>query len=213
MRTEGYADRDDGDFGAPTPERRHMLNGHLIERPIYDKPDGASRVPIGTGYHVASTVMKMHIANPQQITHGLLKAAHIFYGDYNHGMLSPRVSGRYGVDLAMAGLGTGGTPLSQVKESEDPETRKREELKEEPQIARARRYAKACEFIGHRATAYWLTAIVCEIPVNDDVKPPSLEDVGRAWMGYQCQKRAQASGATLIKSGLERLADFYGIRE
>ena len=212
MRTEGYADREDSDFGAPTPERRDILNGHLIERPIYDKPSGANRVPIGTGYRIATPVMKMHIANPNQVTTGMLKAADLFYRDYNHGILSPRVSGRYGVDLAMAGLGTGGTPLSQQKEPDDPEERERKEREEEPHIKRARRYAKACEFIG-KTSAYWLTAIVCEIPVNDEIKPPSLEDVGRSCMGYQCQKRAQASGATLIKSGLERLADFYGIRD
>ena len=195
--------------GAPTPERRDMLNGHLIDRPIYDNPTGANRVPIGTGYRIATPIMKMHLDKPENITLEMLKAADMFYKDYNHGVLSPRVCGRYGVDLAMAGLGRGGTPLSQVKVPEDPEAAKRQEREEEPHIKRAKRYASACAFIGHRPTVYWLTAVVCEVPVDELAKVPTIEDVGRAYAGYASRQHAMAAGYVIIKSGLERLEDFY----
>lgn len=197
------------DAGAPTPERAAIANGHLIERPIYDSPNSANRIPIGTGYRIATPIMKMHLDKPENVTLEMLKAADRFYKDYNHGVLNPRVCGRYGVDLAMAGLGRGGTPLSQMKVPDDPEAAKRQEREEEPHIKRAKSYANACAFIGHRPTAYWLTAVVCEVPLGEPAKVPTLEDVGRAYAGYASRQHAMAAGYVIIKSGLERLEDFY----
>ena len=194
----------------PTPEQVEIINGALLhDRVTYDSPSSANRVPIGTGYRIATPVHKMHSANPEQVNVTMLRAANHFYRDYNHGILHPRVCGRYGLDLAMAGLGNGGTPLSQRKTPEDPDAAKREEQKEEPHIFHAKRYISACSWIGHKQTAYWLTAVVCEVPVGEPSKVPSLEDVGRAYSGYECRKRAQAAGSTLIKAGLEKIAFFY----
>lgn len=192
MRTEQtYADRDDSDFG-PTPERANIANGSLQKDELF-APN--SRVPIATRYKVVGPIGKMNL------TDGERKAAALFCKDFDIGGRVTGLTMRYGERM-----GSGGTPASQQRRDDvlSPEDRR---------AFHHTRYINACGFIGHKATAYWLTAIVCEIPVNDEIRPPSLEDVGRAWMGYQCQKRAQASGATLIKSGLERLADFYGIRE
>ena len=192
MRYEGHADREDGDFGAPTPERANIANGSLQYDELF-APN--SRVPIATRYKVVGPIAKMSLADRER------KAAELFYRDYMLGHRTVGLTMKYGERM-----GSGGTPAGQQRNTDDfcPETHRVKRLSE---------WRNACAFIGHKATAYWLTAIVCEIPVNDQVKPPSLEDVGRAQMGYQCPKRAQASGATLIKSGLERLADFYGIRE
>lgn len=208
MKTSTYREME-GEVAGPTPERARIANGHLIDRPIYDSPNSANRIPIGTGYRIATPVMKMHLDKPENITIEMLKAADKFYRDYNHGVLHPRVAGRYGLDLAMAGLGRGGTPLSQMKLPDDPEAAKREELQEERHIFHAKRYARACEYIGHRPTAYWLTAVVCEVPIGEPGKVPTIEEVGRAYAGYSSRQHAMAAGYVIIKSGLERLEDFY----
>ena len=178
--------------GAPTPERARIANGSLAYDELY-APN--SRVPTAIRYKVVSPIAKMNLADRER------RAAEMFCRDFDIGGRVTGLTMKYGERM-----GTGGTPASQQSrdDSLSPEDRR---------AFHHTRYVRACTHIGHKATAYWLTAIVCEIPVNDQVKPPSLEDVGRAWMGYDCRKRAQASGATLIKSGLERLADFYGIRE
>jgi hypothetical protein len=193
MRAETtYADRNDGDFGTPTPERANIANGSLQKDELF-APN--SRVPIATRYKITGPIGKMALSDRER------KAAELFYRAYMVGHRTAGLTMKYGERM-----GTGGTPASQQRTVDDY-------CPEHNRVKRLAEWRNACNYVGHKATAYWLTHIVCEIPVNDEVKPPSLEDVGRAWMGYQCQKRAQASGATLIKSGLERLADFYGIRD
>lgn len=195
----GNATHSRDDFLGPTPERGAIANGCLLPRKIYDAPNSASRVEIGTGYRIATPVYKMHTDG--RVSVGSVKAADLFYKDYNHGIMNPRLAGRYGVDLAMAGLGTGGTPLSQLAGENEHE--------EEFHIFHAKRYARACAHIGHKPTVYWMTALVCEVAVGEPATIPTLEDIGRAYVGYESRKHAMAAGATLIKNGLERLADFY----
>jgi hypothetical protein len=186
------------DFDGPTPERAAIANGHLIERDIFDAPNSATRIPIGTGFRIATPVYKMHLDGRVGIQE--VKAADKFYKDYNHGVLSHKVAGRYGIDLHMAGLGTGGTPLSQQEDDGH---------EEEFHIFHAKRYARACAYIGHKPTVQWLTSLVCEVPIGEPCRIPTLEEIGRAYVGYESRKHAMASGVTLIKNGLERLAQFY----
>ncbi len=196
MRTEqAYADRDQ-DFGTPTPERADIANGSLQKFDLF-APN--SRVPIATAYKVIGPVAKMFADG--RISQNEMKAAELFHRDYIVGNSAAGLTMRYGERM-----GSGGTPLAQQANTDrlSPEERR---------TFHHNRFHSACRAIGHKSTTYWLAAIVCEIAIDDAIKPPSLEDVGRAWMGYDCRKRAQASGATLIKSGLERLADFYGLRD
>jgi hypothetical protein len=181
--------------GAPTPERAAIANGSLVTFPIYENPN--SRVVIATGYRIATPIYKMF--QDGRISENEQKAAEIFYRDYTIGMMSPGLIAKYGERM-----GFGGTPLAQQANTErlTPEERRAEHHT---------KYVKACSYIGHKPTAYWLTAIACEIPVGEPAKVPTLEDVGRIYGGYKCPKRAQSSGSTLIKSGLERLTDFYGL--
>lgn len=180
----------------PTPEQIEIINGHLEQRPVWDSPNSAKRVPIGTGWEVSTTVRKLHTDGRIDISS--LKAADKFYKDYNCGVLNPKVAGRYGIDLAMAGLDGSKTPLSQLAEPNDHE--------EEFHLFHAKRYVKAVTSLAHKPTAYWLTAVVCEVRVGEPGKIPTLEDVGRAVMGYDNRQRAQAAGATIITTGLDRLA-------
>ena len=76
----------------------------------------------------------------------------------------------------------------------------------------AKRYTDACEFVNHAPTVFWLTAILCEIPVvlgNGRERVPTLADAGRAYTGYSTKAQA-AAGSTLIRLGLERIAVKYG---
>ena len=185
----------------PTPEQLEIINGFLDERPIYETPN--SRVPIGYGYKVASPILRMFQA--ESIGAAEFKAAHLFHRDYNLGIARQRVVGRYGVEMSMAGLGTGGTPLSQQKEDDKPEEFWR---------YHAKRYTDACAFINHAPTEFWLTSIACEIRVvlgDGRERVPTLEDAGRAYTGYATKAQAAAAGSTLIRLGLERIAIKYGI--
>jgi hypothetical protein len=72
-------------------------------------------------------------------------------------------------------------------------------------------WAAGVKAIGCNFTAYWLHRIVCEdySAIEDSV--PTLADCGRAFMNWKSSTQAQASGASVIKQGLERLAAHYGI--
>ena len=196
MRLDQRNREEEKDYGAPTPERADIANGSLQKVDLF-APN--SRVPIATAYRVTGPIAKMF--QDGRISQSEQQAAELFYRDYIVGNSASGLTMKYGERM-----GAGGTPLAQQANTDrlSPEERR---------TFHHNRFHSACRYIGHKSTSYWLTAIVCEIAVGDEIKPPSLEDVGRAVMGYDCRKRAQASGATLIKSGLERLTDFYGIRE
>jgi hypothetical protein len=62
-----------------------------------------------------------------------------------------------------------------------------------------------------RLIAHWVQKIVCEDYSVPEDSVPTLADCGRAYMGWKSPMQAQASGVSLIKQGLERLAAHYGI--
>jgi hypothetical protein len=72
-------------------------------------------------------------------------------------------------------------------------------------------WAAGVKAIGCNFTSYWLQRIVCEdySAIEDSV--PTLADCGRAFMNWKSPTQAQASGASVIKQGLSRLAAHYGI--
>ena len=59
--------------------------------------------------------------------------------------------------------------------------------------------------------AAWVQRICCEDYSVLEDKVPTLTDCGMAYMGTKCRRQATATGAMLIKQGLERLAAHYGI--
>ena len=61
--------------------------------------------------------------------------------------------------------------------------------------------------------ATWVQRIACEDYSMLEDKVPTLTDCGMAYMGTKCRRQATATGAMLIKQGLERLAAHYGIRK
>jgi hypothetical protein len=183
-------------YGAPTPERAAIAGSALDRFPIYESNN---RMIIGQGHLIATVVQKMFAS--RQITAGEQKAAELYYRDYDIGSRSPGLTMKYGERMER-----GGTPLAQQANTQGKTPT---ELRTECQA----RFKAAGSHIGDKAMLFWFNAIVCEIPINGSVKPPTLEDAGRAWMGYECKKRAQASGATLIKAVLVRLKSFYRIKE
>ena len=192
--------RIDPESNAPTPERARIANGSLEPLPINDR---SSYRVIGTAFRIAPPVSKMF--HNDQIGEDELRAAGIFSADFEIGM-RVRVTGRYGIDLAMASVSgrSGGTPLSQQKDigSLTPEERR---------AHHHNRWMKACRHIGHPLTAEWLTYLVAEVPLPGRNNSPTLADLGAAFMPYRTTKQCGAAGATLVKSGLERLVYFYGI--
>jgi hypothetical protein len=179
------------DSVGPTPERKRIANGELV---AWDVQSDSGRII--SRYLISSPVTKM--LRLGQITDNEHKAAEDFYRDYIVGMRIAGLTSKYGERA-----GVGGTPLNQQIDTS----------RKSPEEIRAyhhSRYMKACQHIGHPKTAFWVEAIICEAPIGDSATPPTLEDVGRDYGGYECRKRAQAAGSTLIKSGLERLAVFYG---
>ena len=198
-RAEIYPD------GEPTPSRREMLNGSLVSADIY-APN--SRVPVAIRWKVSTPILKMK--DDGCITEDHVRAADLFQRDYNVGIVqTSMMAGRYGVDFAMASIGSGGTPVSQQlpRIGQDGRPLNAEE-DEETRIFHAKRYSDACRYIGHRATVFWMTAVICEIPLGNAVKPPTLTDIGKTYMGCACPKQQAMAGKTLIKSGLERLIDY-----
>jgi hypothetical protein len=59
--------------------------------------------------------------------------------------------------------------------------------------------------------ATWVQRIVCEDYSVLEDKVPTLAECGRAYSGWKSDKQATATGVSLIKQGLERLAAHYGI--
>jgi hypothetical protein len=59
--------------------------------------------------------------------------------------------------------------------------------------------------------AEWMQRICCEDYSVLEDKVPTLAECGRAYAGWKSDKQATATGAILIKQGLERLAAHYGI--
>src|SRR5688572_12427400 len=110
MRTEGYADRDDSDFGAPTPEQREIINGSLRRFPIYESPN--SRVIIGYGHEIVSPIAKLY--EKGKIGQEEVDAARMFQRDFNVATRAGRLTMKYGERL-----GVGGTPASQQANSAD----------------------------------------------------------------------------------------------
>ena len=195
MQTHAKIHMLEDDAGVPTPERRAIANGYLVRDDLHD-PKSASRAPIATRYRIATPIYKLK--QDGRITEGEQKAADLFYRDYTLGQITPGMVAKYGERL-----GTGGTPLAQQANTDRL-------TPEELRTFHHSRYIGACRWIGHGPTIYWLTAVVCEVHVGESEKIPTFEDVGRAYGGYDCRKRAQAAGVTLICSGLERLTVFYG---
>jgi hypothetical protein len=188
MRTGTTYEQDE--FDGPTPERMRIANGEL--RSWASQSDSGRRI---TRFEIASPVTRM--LDKGQITVKEHRAAEDFYRDYVSGMRIAGLTSKYGERM-----GFGGTPLNQQSRSVDsPEDRR---------LKAHMKYMDACRHVGHAKTVYWLEAIICAAPIGDSATPPTLEDVGRDYGGYECRKRAQAAGSTLIKSGLERLAAFYG---
>jgi hypothetical protein len=181
--------------GAPTPERARIANGSLHRFPVYENPN--SRVIVGYGHQVATPVRKMLMDG--RIGETECRAAEKYVADYEIGMRVAGLTAKYGKRM-----GVGGTPLSQMTASAFDEL-----LPEELRADRHNSFVRAYSAIGNESTAFWVTAITCEIPVGGKV--PTLADAGRAYMGYACPKQSQSSGATIIRWGLERLADHYGM--
>lgn len=73
------------------------------------------------------------------------------------------------------------------------------------------RFVSACRAVGHWPTIEWMVRIICEQLMAAETTVPTLADAGRAYLGYRNQQQAQAVGATLIKTGLERLVAHYGL--
>jgi hypothetical protein len=57
--------------------------------------------------------------------------------------------------------------------------------------------------------APWVERIICESYEVAKEQPPSLEDVGRSYMGYATGKMARAAGACIIKISLEQVYAHY----
>jgi hypothetical protein len=194
MRQE-HADRDDSDFGAPTPEQREIINGSLRRFPIYESPN--SRVVIGYGHEIVSPIAKLY--EKGKIGQEEVDAARMFQRDFNVATRAGRLTMKYGERL-----GVGGTPASQQANTGDycPETHK---------LQAQMKYRRACEWIGPDQ-APWLTAVVCEIPIGEPGKVPSFYDVGREYAGRTNRPQATASGEDLITEWTKRLSIFYGTR-
>ncbi len=195
MRYEGHADREDGDFGAPTPEQREIINGSLRRFPIYESPN--SRVIVAYGHEIVSPIAKLY--EKGKIGQEEVDAAALFRRDFNVATRAGRLTMKYGERL-----GVGGTPASQQANTGDycPETHK---------LQAQMKYRKACDWIGQEQ-ATWLTAVICEIPIGEPGKVPSFEDVGRVYARRANRPQATASGEDLIAEWTKRLPKFYGIR-
>lgn len=195
MRTEGYADRDDSDFGAPTPEQREIINGSLRRFPVYESPN--SRVIVGYGHQIVHPLRKLFEEN--RIGQEEIDAAAMFQRDFIVGTRAGRLTMQYGERM-----GGNGTPAGQQANTNDfcPETHR---------LQAQMKYRKACDWIG-QDQAPWLTAVVCEIPIGEPGKVPSFEDVGREYAGCTNRPQATASGKALIADWTKRLPKYYGIR-
>jgi len=149
-----------------------------------------------------------------------VEAARQFYADFSMGHSGTRVTARYG-ELTSAG----GTPASQqvvrweydkfgrAYEARGPEDRRHDAHT---------RWWNACKAVGvvscpvtgrpqPSRTLQWMLVLICEDYSVASERTPTLEDAGRAYMGYKSPVQAMAAGAALIKAGLERLVVHYEI--
>lgn len=179
---------------APSPQRRAAIDTELE---IYATTVKAGRDAASEAWRVVPIVE--HMARRGQLTEEDCRAAERFYRDF---ILGNRVSGlvsRYGERA-----GTGGTPISQ---REGGEIAAPEELRSHFHS----RFIDACSAVNHQPTVLWMVRIICEQLMAAETRVPTLADAGRQYMGYKDAKQAQAVGATLLKTGLERLSKFYGL--
>lgn len=149
-----------------------------------------------------------------------MEAARRFYRDFVDGHRGVRVTSRYG-ELS----GSGGTPASQqiVRTYLDRFGREHDVAGPEDRRHDAHTaWWRACHAVGVTRclvtgrpvpgeTLQWMLVLVCEDYHVATERTPSLEDAGRAVLGYRSPVQASAAGAALIKSGLERLVVHYGI--
>ena len=178
---------------APTPERLREIET-AIE--IYATTVAAGRDLAREAWRVVPVVE--HMQRRGQLTDTDTRAAETFYRDFVLGHRIGGLTSRYGERA-----GTGGTPLSQLASSAGT-------TPDETRAEYHRAFIDACRAINHMPTVEWMVRIICEQLLAAEPKPPTLADAGRAYMGYRDAKQAQAVGATLIKTGLERLALHYG---
>lgn len=165
----------------PTRERRAAIETALE---TYATTVRAGRDMASEAWRVVPVVESMR-------RHGQLgedeeRAAEIFYKDF---ILGHRVGGL----VASYGESTGRSlePSGELRQHHHT------------------KFVKAVRAIGHWPTIEWMVRIVCEQLKAAETKPPTLADAGRGYMGYKDPKQAQASGATLLKTGLERLVRHY----
>lgn len=220
MAGDGITSEASVETNAPTPER-------VASRGLFEKVD----VSIGAGRDAKQEVWRHVPIVEAMVRRGqigkdsataYIEAARRFYRDFviGHSGVQARVTARYG-ELT----GHGGTPISQqvVRSYFDKFGHEKEVEGPEDRRARANReWWRACQSIGvvkcpvtgrpqPSETLHWMLVLVCEDYSVATEKTPSLEDAGRAYLGYKSSVQASAAGAALIKSGLERLVVHYGI--
>ena len=202
---------------APTPER-------VAGRGDFQSVDhkAAGREPKHTVWRavplVEAMVRRGQIAKDQAASY--TEAARRFYSDFVIGHKGASTTARYG-ELA----GGGGTPASQQQVHYYTDKFGRQYEVPGPEDRRHDAHTswwRACQAIGivkcsvtgrpmPSETLHWMLVLVCEDYLAAVEKTPTLEDAGRAYLGYKRADQASAAGAALVKSGLERLVVHYGI--
>jgi hypothetical protein len=178
---------------APTVERRRKIETALE---TYAQNVRAGRDLASEAWRVVPVIEGMR--ERDQLTQHDTDAAERFYRDFILGHRVAGLTAKYGEQM-----GKGGTPLAQMAgEVLTPD---------EMRTHFHQKFVDACKAINHWPTIEWLVLIVCEQLIPGATKPPTLAEAGRVYMGYKDPKQQQASGATLIKTGLQRLARHYGL--
>lgn len=172
----------------PTTERRAHIDTEIT---AYATTVRAGRDLASEAWRVTPIVE--HMRRRGQLGEAEEQAATRFYRDF---VLGHRVRGlvsSYGDRVSGGGMGEDGGELVQTRFHQA--------------------FIDACRAIGHMPTIEWMVRIVCEQIVAAETSTPTLRDAGRAYMGYKQDAQAQAAGATLLKTGLERLVQHYGMGE
>lgn len=172
---------------APTPERIAHIETALES---YATTVQAGRSVASEAWRVVPVVE--HMRHRGQLGEAEERAAERFYRDF---VLGHRVTGL----VSSYGDRIGGSRNDDGNAEEFTRT------------AFHQKFVAACRAIDHWPTIEWMVRIVCEQLVAAEKKPPTLADAGRAYLHYKDAKQAQAVGATLIKTGLERLVKHYGL--
>ncbi len=186
----GRAPAAPGRPNAPTTERAAAIET-AIE--TYATTVQAGRQIASEAWRVVPVVE--HMRRRQQLGEYEERAAELFYRDF---VLGHRVRGlvsSYGDRVNGGGQGDDGDSDEFVR------TRFNQ------------RFVAACRSIDHWPTIEWMVRIICEQIMQGETKPPTLADAGKAYLGYRNPAQQQAVGATLIKSGLERLVRHYRLDE